>query len=86
METDFRRISARESQVLELLSRGCSDKDIVRVLALSKRTVRTYIERLFEKTGQHSRAGLVAAWLRDLHGQTAAPVSDSPASPPAGVR
>ena len=82
MERHCTRISTRESQVLELLSRGYSDKDIVRVLALSKRTIRTYIERLFEKTGQHSRAGLVAAWLRDMNGQPAGSIPDSPASPP----
>ena len=55
--------SARETDILELLCRGCSDKEIAHTLRMSKRTVRTHLERMFVKTGVHARAGLVAIWL-----------------------
>ena len=39
--------------------RGLTDKQIARELGLSASSVRTYLNRLFDKTGTQRRAGLV---------------------------
>jgi DNA-binding CsgD family transcriptional regulator len=57
-------LSDRELQIVQLLAEGHSDKAIAQSLGMSKWTVRTHMTRMFEKTGQRSRTGLVAMWLR----------------------
>lgn len=56
--------TARETEILHLLSEGLADKQIVCALAISFGTLRTHLDRLFTKTGRRSRSGLVAAWLK----------------------
>jgi DNA-binding CsgD family transcriptional regulator len=53
-------ISAREHQIIELASRGYTDKEICRALSLSLTTVRTYWGRAREKLGAVNRAQVVA--------------------------
>jgi DNA-binding CsgD family transcriptional regulator len=48
-------ISARESEVLDLLAEGCSNKVIARRLDISPNTVKTHVSRLFEKLEAGSR-------------------------------
>lgn len=55
-------LSPREREVAEAVARGLTDKEIARELGLSPASVRTYLNRLFEKTGAQRRAGL-ARWL-----------------------
>ena len=43
------------------MARGLTDKQIARELGLAPSSVRTYLNRLFEKTGERRRAGL-ARW------------------------
>jgi DNA-binding NarL/FixJ family response regulator len=64
------RVSERESQILELLCRGLPDKEIASMLRMSMGTLRTHISRLFRKTGQRCRTGLVGAYVahRAEHG------------------
>jgi two-component system, NarL family, invasion response regulator UvrY len=45
------RLSARELQVLRLLARGRSVKEIAQELSVSDKTVATYVARIREKTG-----------------------------------
>ena len=61
---DRLHVSPRQREVLLLLASGLTDKEIARALHISERTVETYLGRLYEKTGIHRRAGLVAFWLR----------------------
>ncbi len=49
-------LSPRELEVLRLLSRGLSDKEIAQRLALSTRTVHHHVEHIYEKTGISGRA------------------------------
>lgn len=65
------RISQREQEILELLCQGLHDKEIALVLRMSMGTLRTHISRLFQKTGQRCRAGLVGeyATFRAASGQ-----------------
>lgn len=50
------RLSRREIDVLRLISRGASNKDAARELALSPSTVRTHVESLFRKLECSTRA------------------------------
>lgn len=56
-------VTAREAEVLRLLASGLQDKEIVATLGMSLGTLRTHISRLFVKSGQRRRSGLVARWM-----------------------
>ena len=49
------RLSARERQVLSLLSSGAGNESIGRALVISPLTARTHIQRVIKKLGVHSR-------------------------------
>lgn len=53
----------RQDEVLSLIADGLTDKEIAARLGLTKRTVRTYVERLFARHGVHNRAGAVRVWM-----------------------
>lgn len=53
-------LSSRETQVLELIAKGCSNADIAQRLHISASTVKTYTERLYEKLGVNSRSEAAA--------------------------
>jgi len=59
-------LSPREREVALAVLRGLTDKEIARELELSVSSVRTYLNRLFDKTGVSRRAGL-AQWAARLH-------------------
>jgi len=52
-------LSAREVEVLALVARGHTSKDIARTLRIAKPTVDTYRSRLVEKLGVRSRIDIV---------------------------
>lgn len=54
-QTTRGKLSKKEQQVVDWIAKGASHKDIARQLSLSPNTVRTHIERSFEKLGAHSR-------------------------------
>jgi LuxR family maltose regulon positive regulatory protein/two-component system response regulator NreC len=49
--------------LLELLSRGLTDKEIAAAMGIGYRTVRTHLERLYDRFGVTTRAGLIGTWL-----------------------
>jgi DNA-binding NarL/FixJ family response regulator len=53
-------LSAREIEVLTLVARGHTSKDIARTLHIAKPTVDTYRSRLVEKLGIRSRTDIVS--------------------------
>ena len=53
-------LSARESEVLQLLARGYFYKEITETLGISMSTVNTHVRRIYEKLHVHSRAQAVA--------------------------
>ena len=57
-------LSPREIDILQGIARGDSNQQIAQSRSISVRTVSTHIERLLEKTGQPSRAGIVALAAR----------------------
>ncbi|MEV2250776.1 helix-turn-helix transcriptional regulator [Streptomyces sp. NPDC050147] len=67
-------LSARETQVFELLGKGYSNRSIARRLAIAERTVKFHVAQVLSKLGVESRlqAGLVAHSSRRLY-QSAVP-------------
>jgi two-component system, NarL family, nitrate/nitrite response regulator NarL len=57
-------LSDRELGILEGLARGLTAPDIGRELELSTSTVKTYLQRLYEKLGVSDRAAAVAEGMR----------------------
>lgn len=53
-------LTAREREIAELVARGCTDSDIARVLGISFSTVRTHVNRCFEKLSCANRSELAA--------------------------
>jgi DNA-binding NarL/FixJ family response regulator len=65
-ESDFARraldkLTPREREVLTLVGRGCSNREIAEALVLSPLTAKTHVARLFAKLGARDRAQLVVA-------------------------
>jgi DNA-binding NarL/FixJ family response regulator len=51
----LKHLTARESQVLELLAKGASSSDIARELSVSANTVRSHVQNILTKLQVHSR-------------------------------
>jgi DNA-binding CsgD family transcriptional regulator len=49
-------LTAREVEVLRLLARGLSNKEIAQQLVISRKTAGTHIEHIYAKTGATNRA------------------------------
>ena len=56
-------LAPREHQIVDLISRGWTDKGIAVELGVTVRTIRTHLERLYRKRRLHSRAQAVALWI-----------------------
>jgi len=52
----FESLSSREEEVLQLLSRGLTDREIAEALTISPRTVETHVSNLLHKLGVRNRA------------------------------
>ncbi len=56
-------LTAREREVLNLLARGNSNREIAEQLFITNKTVKNHLSRIYEKIGVHSRAEAIALWL-----------------------
>ena len=56
------RLSHRQTEVIERVARGWTNKQIARDLEISPATVKTFLERLFRLSGALNRAALVQWW------------------------
>lgn len=56
------RLSQREVQIIQLVSKELADRQVATQLRISPRTVDGHLRRIFAKVGAPSRAAL-AAWL-----------------------
>jgi DNA-binding NarL/FixJ family response regulator len=67
-----RDLTAREHEILRLLSAGVSQKEIAERLVITPKTVATHIQRILGKLGVHSRTEAVAFAYRSglLNGGT----------------
>jgi DNA-binding NarL/FixJ family response regulator len=59
-------LAPREQEVLKLLADGCPYKQIAAAMDVSIGTVRTYIERIYEKLHVHSRTEAVVQYLSQI--------------------
>lgn len=50
------RLTAREVEVLRLLARGLSKKEIAQQLVISPKTAGSHVENIYAKTGASNRA------------------------------
>jgi DNA-binding NarL/FixJ family response regulator len=57
-------LTPREYEVAALVARGCTDRDIARVLGIGFGTVRTHLTNAMNKCGSANRAELAAAIAR----------------------
>jgi two-component system response regulator DegU len=57
-------LSRREIEILQHIASGSSTKQVARTLGISAHTVKTYLERIFEKLGANDRAQAVAIAIR----------------------
>ncbi len=66
-------LTARERQVLELLLRGFSAREISRAEGLRPQTVKNYVTTIYQKLGVADRAELIEEWghLFEAPGQAA---------------
>lgn len=61
---EMEKLSPRECQVLDCLSRGYVDKEIAAALGISAWTVHGHLKNIFEKLGAHSRTEAVVKYLQ----------------------
>jgi DNA-binding NarL/FixJ family response regulator len=55
-DAEFRELTAREREVLDLIARGLNNAQIAMSLTLSEKTVRNHINSIFGKLGTPNRA------------------------------
>ena len=59
---EYKRLSAREREVAELVSLGHTNRQIADRLYITRRTTENHMQHIFEKLGLSSRAQL-AVWV-----------------------
>jgi DNA-binding NarL/FixJ family response regulator len=58
-------LSKRETEILQKVAYGATTKEVARDLDISPHTVKTHLERIFEKLGANDRAQAVAIAIRN---------------------
>jgi len=57
-------LTNREQEVLNLISRGCLDKEIAHLLDISIWTVHNHLKNIYDKLGVHNRTEAVLKYLQ----------------------
>lgn len=57
---DWSLLTGRQREIVACAARGLSNKQIARVLGISPETVKTHLQRVFERHGVHGRMALLA--------------------------
>jgi DNA-binding NarL/FixJ family response regulator len=63
-EPEGKRLSARETEILQLIAKGVSNNEAAGLLALSKATIRTHLEHIYRKLEVTNRVEAVTEGLR----------------------
>jgi DNA-binding NarL/FixJ family response regulator len=58
------RVTRRQREILELSSKGFTEKEIAPILGLAQPTVRTHLQRFYRSNGLRNKAEAIAFWLR----------------------
>ena len=64
MRENLDQLTARETEMLNHISRGLSTKEIASLLGLSDRTVGSHLRNIYDKLQVHSRTAAVAKFLQ----------------------
>jgi DNA-binding NarL/FixJ family response regulator len=56
-------LTGREAEVMGLVARGRSNREIAAALTLSEKTVKNHVSRVYAKLGVRTRAAAIARWL-----------------------
>ena len=62
--SDTTPLSKREREILQRVADGATTKQVASDLGISPHTVKTHLERIFEKLGANDRAQAVAIAIR----------------------
>ncbi|HET6434973.1 MAG TPA: response regulator transcription factor [Xanthomonadaceae bacterium] len=65
---DWSLLTGRQREIVACAARGLSNKQIARALGISPETVKTHLQRVFERHGVHGRIALLSG--RDGNGAT----------------
>ncbi len=68
-EPERRTLSRRELEVLGLIARGATNREVAARLFITEATVKTHLLHLFGKLGVKDRAAAVAGGVRDRPAQ-----------------
>lgn len=63
-DSETEQLSTREAQVLELVAKGLSNKEVSNALNISDGTVRIHLSHIYEKLHVHCRTEAAAKYLR----------------------
>ena len=63
-EPEGKKLSARESEILQLIAKGVSNSEAAALLSLSKATIRTHLEHIYRKLEVTNRVEAVTEGLR----------------------
>ncbi len=63
-EPEGKKLSARETEILQLIAKGVSNSEAAGVLSLSKATIRTHLEHIYRKLEVTNRVEAVTEGLR----------------------
>lgn len=63
-EPEGRKLSARETEILQLIAKGVSNTEAAQALSLSKATIRTHLEHIYRKLDVTNRVEAVTEGLR----------------------
>ena len=58
------QLTARETEILEHISRGLSTKEIAAQLGVSDRTIGSHLRKIYDKLQVHSRSAAVSRFLK----------------------
>jgi|GEM_PF-5699579 len=61
------RFSQQQQRIVELILRGCTDKEIAGVMGITVPTIRTYVGRIFRRASVEDRMQLVLQLFAESH-------------------
>lgn len=64
LNNNFNCLSQRETDILQMISYGKSNKEIAAIFSISEKTVRNYISTIFKKINVSNRTEAAIYWLK----------------------
>lgn len=66
LESADRTLTPREREVVEMVAKGLSNKQIADAMGLKIATIKAHMGTIFTKTRVHNRVELTLAWLEGV--------------------